>query len=381
MNEPANAVAAVTHPDPYPYYAALARHRPFAWDGELRTWVAASAAAVEAVLTSPLCRVRPPAEPIPAALSGTAAGDVFARLARMSDGSAHQHRRASASAAINALDLASVGPLVARWTRALWEQHDGWRGDAGFHLPVHVVASLLGVPDDRLLEVAAWTTAFVRAIAPGASPPVVERGADGASRLLGLFGDDAIRCAPPLHALAKTLTAAGDDDPLTGAANAIGLLFQSHDATAGLIGNAIVAIGEHEGVAAEVRARVDLLPLLLDEVLRCDPPVQNTRRWVGEDGEVAGQSVRAGNAMLIVLAAANRDPAANPDPHRFWIDRPGRRSFTLGHGAHACPGGALARSIAAAALRAMLEMEVDFARVAATRTYLPSANGRIPLFA
>lgn len=380
MIDPANAVAAVTHPDPYPYYAALTRDRPFAWDAEMRTWVAASAATVEAVLASPLCRVRPSIEPVPAALSGTDAGDVFTRLARMSDGDAHHRRRRGASAAMDALDLASVGPLVARWTRALWGRHGGWRGDAGFHLPVHVVASLLGVPEDRLPDAAAWTTAFVRSIAPGASPAVVERGADGAARLLALFGDDAVRRAPPLRALASNLETAGEDDPRTAAANAIGVLFQSHDATAGLIGNTIVALGENPDVAADVRARPASLSTVLDEVLRYDPPVQNTRRWAEEDGEIAGQSVRAGDAILVVLAAANRDPAANPEPHRFRIDRLGRRSFTLGPGAHACPGGTLAKSIAASALRTLLEMDIDLARLAGTRTYLPSANGRIAIF-
>jgi hypothetical protein len=59
MTEPANAVAAATHPDPYPFYAQLVEARPFGWDAALNAWVAASADAVEAVLASPVCRVRP----------------------------------------------------------------------------------------------------------------------------------------------------------------------------------------------------------------------------------------------------------------------------------------------------------------------------------
>jgi hypothetical protein len=71
MNNPPDPIAAVTHPDPYPFYADLAVRRPLYRDEALWLWVASSAAVVTAVLTSDLCRVRPPAEPVPAALLGS----------------------------------------------------------------------------------------------------------------------------------------------------------------------------------------------------------------------------------------------------------------------------------------------------------------------
>ena len=98
MDQPEHAVAAVTHPDPYPYYAELVAKRPFQRDGTLGFWVAASAAAVTAVLTSELCRVRPVSEPVPKALVGTAAGDVFGRMVRMNDGAYHVRLKPSVSA-------------------------------------------------------------------------------------------------------------------------------------------------------------------------------------------------------------------------------------------------------------------------------------------
>jgi cytochrome P450 len=381
MDEPANAVAAATHPDPYLFYARLVEDRPFGWDAAVGAWVAASAAVVEAAFASPLCRVRPPGEPVPAAIAGTAAGEVFGRLARMSDGACHHRRRAGATSAVAALGPAAAASLSARWTRSLWTERGGWSADVGFRLPVFVVAALLGVPDERVREVAGWTGDFVRCVAPGAGATAVARGAEGAARLMELFAGDDTRSAPPLHALAGGLAAAGEPDARTVAANAIGLLFQSHDATAGLLGNAIVALAENPEIDREIRGRPELLPEAIREVLRHDPPVQNTRRFVADDGVIAGHAARAGDAVLLLLAAANRDPAANPDPHRFCPHRPTRRTFTLGHAAHACPGGALAEAIVAGALRAMKEMEVDFPRIAARRAYLPSINARIPLFA
>jgi cytochrome P450 len=84
--------------------------------------------------------------------------------------------------------------------------------------------------------------------------------------------------------------------------------------------------------------------------------------------------------MLLVLAAANRDPACNPEPDRFLADRPARRIFGFGHGPHACPGQALALDIAGAAL-ATLAAHGGLPRPGAVAwTYRPSLNGRIPVF-
>ena len=86
-------ITAVTAPDPYPYYAALVARRPFGFDDDLGLWVAAGADAVSAVLADSALVVRPPAEPVPAGLVGTAAGDVFGRLVRMTDGPLQQRLR------------------------------------------------------------------------------------------------------------------------------------------------------------------------------------------------------------------------------------------------------------------------------------------------
>lgn len=122
-----------------------------------------------------------------------------------------------------------------------------------------------------------------------------------------------------------------------------------------------------------------LFPELLREVLRHDPPVQNTRRFVAEAGTIAGQEVRPGDAILVLLAAANRDPAANPQPDRFLLSRPGCRSFTFGVGLHGCPGDALAVTIARAAIAQILASGHDLGQFAGPATYHPAANLRIPL--
>lgn len=91
--------------------------------------------------------------------------------------------------------------------------------------------------------------------------------------------------------------------------------------------------------------------------------------------------MREGDGILVVLAAANRDPAANPDPDRFDLFRRDRRIFTFGAGIHACPGDRFAIAIARAGAEALLRAGLDPERFAATRTYRPLANVRVPFAA
>src|SRR5260370_21246165 len=110
---PRDPIAAATHPDPYPYYAALVARKPLYRDDALGLWVATSAAAVSAVLASDLCHVRPPAEPVPAALLGTPAGEIFRRLVRMNDGQVHARSRQLVGATVASIDgpgAAAAGP-------------------------------------------------------------------------------------------------------------------------------------------------------------------------------------------------------------------------------------------------------------------------------
>jgi cytochrome P450 len=374
---PPDPIAAVTHPDPYPYYAHLVAEAPLYRDEALGLWVAASAAAVTGALSDDaLCRVRPPAEPVPRALVGSPAGEIFSRLVRMTDGQDRCPLKQAVSAAL--ASAAGAAEESRRWARVLAagidpEAEPGTISGFAFDLPAYVVLSLLGVPTDLLAETARWAGAFALCLAPAASPGQIEDGKLAAGRLLDLFRSQTDRGL--LATLSREVRRFGREDPDAVVANAVGFLFQAYEATAGLIGNTLLALGRHPGSAAG-----DDLRSVVQEVQRYDPSVQNTRRFLAGPGTVAGEEMKEGDVILVVLAAANRDPAANPHPDRFDPSRQNRRLFTFGTGPHACPGEALATTIAAAGVDQLLHSGVDPERLAATVTYRRSANIRIPVF-
>jgi cytochrome P450 len=376
---PATPLAAVTHADPYPYYAALVANRPLGRDDSLGLWVAASAEAVTAVLTSERCRVRPVDEPVPRALLGSTVGGIFGRLVRMNDGPRHAALKPAVEAALADLDAARVRAIADGWAHRIGNELapvvDPRRlTEFMFALPASVTAEIIGVPARSVPAVASLVGPFVRALAPGADGETVRHGDEAARRLL-----DVAHALPAADGALTAMLGAGVDREAV-LANAIGFLSQSYDATAGLTGNTLVALARSPQLRAIVRGTPGALPPIVAEVARHDAPVQNTRRFVAEDGVVGGAPVRAGDAILVVLAAANRDPAANPDPARFDHERAEPRTFTFGLGPHACPGATLAVTIASAGVTYLLEAGMALDDLGARVTYRPSPNARIPTF-
>jgi cytochrome P450 len=154
------------------------------------------------------------------------------------------------------------------------------------------------------------------------------------------------------------------DEP---AAARIGLLVQACDATAGLIGNTVLALS---------RSRYpDPTDAVVAETLRYDPPVRAMHRVALAPARIGDRPVLAGTAVRLDIAAANRDPDVFSRPDRFDPGRPERaRYLTFGQGLRPCPGSGHAFALAVGVVDAvrqcrLVEFEVDLD---------PSANLRVP---
>jgi cytochrome P450 len=378
---PADPVAAVVHADPYPYYERLRAGPALAWHAPLRLWIASRAEVIEALLREHAAlRVRPEGEPVPRAIAGSPAGDVFGHLVRMNDGAAHTAHKPALQRALAGLDLRAAHAAALDVARRVPERP---LAEMLFALPVQAVAHLLGFAPAALPQVEAWMRDFVACLSPLSSAPQLARASDAAAALMSRF-EAVAASAPPREAtlLAAVRAEAGADKALHRAllANLVGLLSQTCDATAGLLGNSLAALAR-EPAAREAARTPDGLQAVVEETARHDAPVQNTRRFVAAPARIAGVPLAAGDAVLLVLAAANRDPALNAEPDRFMPQRPARRLLGFGHGMHVCPGQALACTLAAAGLEALRArgVDLDALRERGWR-YRPSANARIPVF-
>jgi cytochrome P450 len=377
---PVDPVAAVTHADPYPFYARLRAGPPLVWN-EKRVWVASRADVIESVLLAHgTLRVRPAAEPVPCAIAGSPAGEVFGHLVRMNDGPAHPAHRPALQRALAGLDLDAVYAAALQVARNVPAEP---LSDALFSVPVQTVAHLLGFADEALPQVDGWMRDFVACLSPLSTADQLQAASAAASELMTRF-EVLTASTPPRSGtlLAAVLSESRADAPLSRSllANIVGLLSQTCDATAGLLGNSLIAWVREPALRQAARTRGGL-QAIVEETARHDPSVHNTRRFAMEPITIAGTTLAAGDAVLLVLAAANRDPAFNPDPDSFRLIRERRRMLGFGHGMHACPGQALACTLAAAGLDALLRHQPDLDTLRARGWhYRPSANARIPVF-
>ena len=232
-----------------------------------------------------------------------------------------------------------------------------------YPLPVRIITEMLGVPladHDRFEN---WSRMLVRGLDPMMS-----------------FGDDAIiaeieRASQDLSdyfvdLIAKRRQDLGDDllsqlvlaeeegEKLTEGelvATCILLLVAGHETTANLIANGVLALLRHPDQLAALRADPSLVDAAVDETLRYDPPVQLTTRVVTQDTTIGDITVPEGGVLLMLLAAANRDPAVFADPNRFDITRDARKHLSFAAGAHFCLGAPLAKLEASVALTAFAQ--------------------------
>jgi cytochrome P450 len=339
--------------------------------------VISSAAAVSAVLADPDCRVRPAAEPVPAGLVGTAAGEVFGDLVRMTDGQFHDRVKAVIVDALGQLSTDQVSALAGRRARACLASlpTESVLDELMFAVPAQVVAGLCGLEQGSDEQAARLIGQFVQCLPASASPAQQADAARAAGQLQQLMGPLLRADTPGL--LGELVRAAARADwpkqaPLL--ANGIGFLSQTYDATAGLIGNSLLAL-VREGVPAAGQ-----LAGFVREVARHDSPVHNTRRFSAGPMVVSDCSIEQGESLLLLLAAANRDPAVNLDPAEFRPGRPAPALFTFGAAGHGCPGESLAVGIATAVLDTILDAGWQPAEARSLSVaYRPSGNIRVPL--
>jgi cytochrome P450 len=157
-------------------------------------------------------------------------------------------------------------------------------------------------------------------------------------------------------------------------ANVIGLLIQSYDAGCGLLGNALLQALAH----CSNKVEVDWQKLVI-ETLRFDPPIHNTRRLALEDIDIGGTLIKKGELLLLVLAAANRDPVKFDHPHQYDIDRCNNREhLTFGAGMHLCVANHFSVAVAADALRHLFARHTNVTLQEEQVAYEPLVNVRIP---
>jgi cytochrome P450 len=113
------------------------------------------------------------------------------------------------------------------------------------------------------------------------------------------------------------------------------------ETTRHLIGNAVFELLSHPSELTRLQQAPELISSAIDEVLRYNTPLQQTKRYATEDVEIEGKTIKEGDQLLLCLSAANRDPSRFKNPDVFDITRKNNKHLSFGYGMHNCLGGFL----------------------------------------
>lgn len=226
-------------------------------------------------------------------------------------------------------------------------------------LPVIVIAELLGVPASDRALFKRWSNAIAATTNLFPTPETFVAVKQATTELVAYLTTfiEARRREPQDDLLTALVQAEEEGDRLSREevlAFCIVLLVAGHETTTNLIGNGVLALLDHVEALDALRAEPDLIPNAVEEFLRYDSAVQAIPRVATEDVILGDRTIERGAFTLVMIGAANRDPARFPEPDRLDLRREDVRHLSFGLGAHFCLGAPLARLEAQIAFAVLL---------------------------
>ncbi|KIZ19145.1 cytochrome P450 family protein [Streptomyces natalensis] len=365
--------------DPYPAYAWLREHAPVhrtALPSGVEAWLvtrygdARQALADARLSKNPVHHSEAAHGKGKVGIPGERSANLMTHLLNI-DPPDHTRLRRLVSKAFTPRRVAAFAPRVQELTDRLIDSFAA-KGEAdlihefAFPLPIYAICDLLGVPPEDQDDFRDWAGMMIR---HGGGP----RGgvARSVKKMRGYL-------AELIHRKRETLgaTPAPDEDLISGlirasdhgehltenevAAMAFILLFAGFETTVNLIGNGVYQLLRHPAQRELLQKSIeaddgDLLATGIEELLRYDGPVElATWRFATEDLTLGGQRIAEGDPVLVVLAAADRDPARFADPDVLDLTRRDNQHLGYGHGIHYCLGAPLARLEGQTALATLL---------------------------
>jgi cytochrome P450 len=236
--------------------------------------------------------------------------------------------------------------------------------DLAIPFPVTVIAELLGVSPERRDDFRRWSDALAGALSGNVD--MDEATTAGLELITFLTQVVEERRGNPGDDLVSRLLAGSteaDPDTLTideVVSNSLLFLAAGSETTTNLIGNAVAALAAHPDQARQLFAKPEMLPAMIEEVLRWDSPVQGLFRGTTRRTTLEGVDLPEGALVFVSFAAANRDPDHFDQPDRFDFTRNPRDHLAFGHGIHYCIGASLARLEARLVFESLLRSGTSF---------------------
>jgi cytochrome P450 len=350
--------------DPYPYYHWLLRHDPV-HRGAKGVWYVSRYPDVRAVLTDARfgrAGIRDTwKELIGPGLLSRIVGDIIL----FQDEPDHGRLRDVVGPAFAPGALRGMRPRIAALVAGMLAE-PAERGqldvvaELSYPLALTVVLDVLGLPIADRDEIGAWSRAIGRTLDRGTGPPEIAAGHRAVAEFAE-YVEELIRRrrgAPGTDLLGTMLAAhrRGRISMNEIISTVVTFIFTGHETVSSQIGNSVLCLLRHPDQLRLLRAQPWRIDAAVEECLRYDPSIQSNSRQLGEEVEFRGRRMGEGDYVVVLVAAANRDPGQFADPDRFDITRAQGPSLSFGAGMRYCLGSYLARLELRAALAALVRL-------------------------
>lgn len=342
--------------DPYPFYRRLREEDPVHWDPFLHTWVVTRYTDVVTVLHKFSADRTPTPEQMNAMGLGAIEpiAQVMVKQMLFMDAPAHTHLRKLCSTAFTPRRVDAMAVQIQDIANQLVDRVAASGrmdvvADFASPFPAMVTAGLLGVPVDDHQQLKAWSADFAEMLGNFQhNPDRVGHVLRSVEAMTSYFRDAIARqTRTPRDGLIRSLMDAEVDGARLSEeeiiANTIVTMVGGQETTTNLIGNGMLTLLRQPERLAELRDDPAMIETAVEELLRYESPSQHTARLAPDDLMLGGKLIRKRDAVMAMMAAANRDPERFPDPDRLDLKRQDNRHVAFGWAAHFCFGAPLAR--------------------------------------
>jgi cytochrome P450 len=368
--------------DPYSLYTTMLNEHAIYWDEANQIWAIYSHKYCTEILNSPNVHIPVFNQNNEQKLNEYAL-QIISQLSRLSNDIQHQIAKETAVLLFSNMKSISINEIIEKLLQnKLVQDKIDWVDTVCKKLPILVVLKSFGFKENDCLFISDKIKQLVKIMLPNKSSEQVQS-INEISKEIYLITEKHLSSLnfyqPLLNTISKTHSIGTDETITMCVSNLIGLFIQSYDAGRGILSNSLLQIMNNNKLIFENDKNKMWVQKLVIETLRFDPPIHNTRRVAIADITLNDTLIKKGDAILIVLAAANRDLQRFSNPMNFDIERANNNEhLTFGIGGHMCLAKHFSITLATEALCYLLDRYKTIKLLERNIQYEPMINARLP---
>jgi len=368
--------------DPYSLYTTMLNEHPIHWNEANQIWAIYSHKYCTEILNSPNVHIPVINQNNEQKLNEYAL-QIISQLSRLSNDIQHHIAKETAILLFSNMKSIFINEIIKNLLQnELMQNKIDWVNTVCKKLPILVVLKSFDFKEADCFFISEKIEQLVKIMLPNKSTEQVQSINEISKEIYSITEKHLSSLNfyhPLLNTISKTHTITINETIAMCVSNLIGLFIQSYDAGRGILSNSLLQIMNNDNLIFENDRDKMWIQKSVTEVLRFDPPIHNTRRVAVADITLGDTIIKKGEAILIVLAAANRDPEKFNNAMDFDIERANNNEhLTFGIGGHMCLAKHFSINLATEAISYLSDQYKTIKLLEKNIHYEPMLNARLP---